>query len=533
MIKINSLKFKTKHSADEVKAAICKKLKIKSDMLISYRPLKISLDARRKNDIKYIYSVEAEIRNEAAVLKKLHDKDISVSREVIYEYEHPKTLKSDVRPVIIGAGPAGLFCAYKLAEAGLRPIIYERGKSVESRLEDVNKFWETGRLNTESNVQFGEGGAGTFSDGKLNTMVHDSYGRIKEVFRIFVEHGADESITYINKPHIGTDELREIIIGIRKYIISCGGEIHYNSLLNEIVIKNGAIQGIKVNDEFIDCKMLVLAIGHSARDTFEMLNKKGIAMERKAFAIGVRVQHPQKLIGMSQYGDEYKNLPAADYKLTYNSPKTGRGVYSFCMCPGGFVVNASSENGMLAVNGMSNNARDEESANSAIVVTVKPEDFDKGSVLDGVYFQRELERKAYEEGKGLIPVQYYGDFVKNRISTEFNENIPNTKGKTSFGNLKKILPCFISEAIEEAFPHFEKSINGFSDDNALLLGLESRTSSPVRLNRNDDFESIGTKGLYPCGEGAGYAGGITSSAVDGLKVFEAIYHKLETEEILN
>lgn len=528
LIRINSLKLNTDYTERDLELSVRNRLRLSEHDSFEYKIVRKSLDARRKNDIHYVISVNVNIGCEKRILSNKRIKDVSSVSEIIYNdpYSPNMALKDVDRPIIVGLGPAGLICAYKLAKAGLRPIVLERGADVDTRVKDVEEFWSTGKLNTSSNVQFGEGGAGTFSDGKLNTMIHDNFGRIGEVFRIFTEHGADESIKYLAKPHIGTDKLRYMVKAIREDIVALGGEVRFNSCVTDISVENGNITGVTVNGSLnISCNTLVLAIGHSARDTFYMLNGKCVPMERKAFAAGVRVQHPQSLIGQAQYGDIYESLPSADYKLTYNTAE-GRGVYSFCMCPGGFVVNASSEEGLLAVNGMSNSQRDERTANSAIVVSVKESDFPGDSVLGGVELQRELERKCFEEGRGSIPVQYLRDFKNNTASSRIVDNAPNTKGQTVPGNLRNVLPEYISESILEAFPSFGRTIPGFDGDDTMLIGLESRTSSPVRIIRGDNLQSVSVNGLYPCGEGAGYAGGITSAAVDGLKVYEAIINNL-------
>ncbi len=587
LIRVNSLRLEIKYTEDDLRSAIARRLKIADKHPFSYEIVKLSLDARKKDDIHYTCSVDVKTDSEKAILKDKRIKNVTASERVVYNDPADDTdIKNAIRellmnsncsddqgsgttsqgkcilrPVIVGFGPAGIFASYKLAKAGFKPIVLERGCDVDTRIQDVGSFWNGGPLKPESNVQFGEGGAGTFSDGKLNTMIHDKFGRITEVFRVFVENGADPSIRYINKPHIGTDRLTKIVKNIRKEIIDCGGEVRFNSKLAGLDIKDGVLKGIYINNsEYLPCDTLVLAIGHSARDTFKMILESGLNLERKAFAMGVRVQHPQEMIGRSQYGDAYKDLPAADYKLTYQT-SNGRGVYSFCMCPGGFVVNASSEEGMLAVNGMSNSDRSEATANSALVVTVREDDFDGDSPLAGMELQRRLESAAYKEGRGLIPAQYYADFKGNRASrlpetknssipdpnreddsergyvSGHNDTaccslpLPNTKGSYIGGNLKNVLPDFISESIEEAMPDFGRIIEGFDNDEALFIGLESRTSSPVRIVRDDSFESIGIKGIYPCGEGAGYAGGITSAAVDGIKVYEAIISKLRRNNV--
>ena len=552
LIRLNSLRLEIDYTEQDLITAVRKRLKIGDKHPFSHELVKLSLDARKKDDIHYTCSVDVETDTEKEILKDKRIRNVSVAEPVIYSdpFEslsdaQKEALSKAKRPVIVGFGPAGMLAGYKLAKAGLAPLIIERGCDVDTRIDDVNAFWQGGKLDPESNVQFGEGGAGTFSDGKLNTMIHDKFGRITEFFRIFIENGADPSIRYINKPHIGTDRLTKIVRNIRKDIIACGGDVRFRTRLTGIDIKDGSLHGIYVNDtEYIECDTLVLALGHSARDTFEMLLNTGLSMEKKAFAMGVRIQHPQELIGRAQYGEAYKKLPAADYKLTYQA-SNGRGVYSFCMCPGGFVVNASSEEGRLAVNGMSNSDRSEPTANSALVVNVREDDFEGDSPLAGMELQRRLEEAAYKEGRGRIPVQYYGDFVagkaseidlsssdagtNNDDSVIFNANRqrPNTKGAFTGGNLKNVLPAYISESIEEAMPVFGRTIAGFDSPDALMIGLESRTSSPVRLTRDEQsLEAVGISGIYPCGEGAGYAGGITSAAVDGIKVYEAILNRI-------
>ncbi len=541
LIRINSLRLEIGYTEADIKAGVIKKLRLNNAELKGLKkidPVKISLDARKKNDIHYTCSIDLEFDDEAALMKRIgadrrvKGRDISQTEKIRYNdpfddvlSEQIKHLSEEERPVIVGLGPAGMICAYKLALAGLRPIVIERGQPVDQRIEDVNSFWKTGKLNPESNVQFGEGGAGTFSDGKLNTMIHDNSGRIGEVFDIFVRSGADPSIRYINKPHIGTDRLVGIVKSIRDSIIEHGGEVRFGCKLTGIEITNGAVSAISVEQNGektrMTCSRLVLAIGHSARDTFRMLYENGISMEKKAFAVGVRVEHPQELIGRAQYGDQYLKLPPADYKLTCKTAD-GRGVYSFCMCPGGFVVNASSEEGMMAVNGMSNSDRSEATANSALVVTVREDDIGGASPLAGVDFQRELEKKCFDEGRGRIPVQRLDDFMNDRKADELAAK-PNTKGACVSGNLRAVLPGFITDSLIEAMPSFGRTIRGYDNPDTLLIGLESRTSSPVRITREEgSLQAVGVKGLYPCGEGAGYAGGITSAAVDGLRIYESI-----------
>ena len=522
MIRIRQIKIKLGEE-DSLKKVISKKLKISERDILDIVIQKKSLDARCKDDIHYVYEVDVKIPFQDKVLKRCKSKDIFTSPKEEYQRPVAGNLVLNNRPIIVGSGPAGLFCAYSLAEAGYCPIIIERGEKIEERVICVSKFWEEGILNPNSNVQFGEGGAGTFSDGKLNTMVKDKYFRGKRVFEIFVEHGAPKEIMYLNKPHIGTDLLQGIIKNIRESIIRMGGEFLYSTCLTDLVIQDGKITGIEINGEkTIPCSVLVLALGHSARDTFFMLYQRGLVMQAKSFAVGVRIQHPQEMIQMGQYGTLDSRLPVADYKLTYTT-KESRGVYSFCMCPGGYVVNSSSEEHCLAINGMSYHARDSKNANSALVVTVSPEDFGNHP-LDGISFQRKLERAAYVAGSGKIPIQLYGDFKRNVCSKSFGDVLPVMKGKNQFANLNEVLPDFICSSICEAMPIFGKKIAGFDRDDAILAGVESRTSSPVRILR-DEFGEANISGIYPSGEGSGYAGGITTAAMDGIKVSEWIISK--------
>ncbi len=522
MIRIQQLKLNPGHTNEELVKKVSKSLRIDSELMKEFNIVKQSIDARKKNDIKFIYTVDVKVDNEAEILKHINNSDIALTKKKKYVFPAIGTQELTKRPVIIGSGPAGLFCALLLAENGFKPIVLERGESVEERTNAVDEFWKSGKLKANSNVQFGEGGAGTFSDGKLNTLVKDQFGRNKKVLDVFVEAGAPKEITYINKPHIGTDILTEVVKNMREKIISKGGEVRFNSFVTDIKLANGKISSVIINnEEEIETDIVVLAVGHSARDTVEMLHTKNIVMEAKSFAVGIRIQHPQKLINEAQYGvAEHEYLPNAEYKLAKTLPN-GRGVYSFCMCPGGYVVDASSEEGRAAINGMSYSMRDGENANSAIIVSVTPQDFESDSPLAGIEFQRRLEEKAYIEGNGVVPVQLYKDFKANVSSSSILEVTPQIKGEYKLANLRNIFPEFISESIIQGIEQFENSIHGFSREDAILAGVESRTSSPVRITRDDAFE-CNIKGIYPCGEGAGYAGGIMSAAMDGIKVAEAI-----------
>ncbi len=527
MIRIRQIKVPIENdNIQYIKKKICEKVKCQINDIKEIKISKKSLDARNKPKIYYIYEVDINIYNEDKILKRNKDSnDVLKTPDETYKYPKLGNIKLDKRPIVVGSGPAGLFASYLLAKQGFKPLIIERGEPVEERIKSVEHFWKTGELNENSNVQFGEGGAGTFSDGKLNTLVKDKDYRMKKVFEIFVECGASPEILYTHNPHIGTDVLRTVVKNIRNKIIEMGGTFLYNTTLTNFVIENNKLKSIEINNqEIIDTDICILAIGHSARDTFLMLKNNNITLEPKPFAVGLRIQHPQEMININQYGEEYnKKLPPASYKLTYRT-KEGRGVYSFCMCPGGYVVNASSERGRLAINGMSYNDRGSNNANSAIVVTVNPEDYGHNP-LDGMNFQRQLEELTYKLGDGKIPIQLLKDF-HNNVETKTLGNIPPIfKGNYKLSDINNILPSYIASSIKETLPNFDKKIKGFNQDDAIISALESRTSSPVRIPRNDKLESIDLEGLYPCGEGAGYAGGITTSAMDGLKVAEAIITK--------
>lgn len=512
MIRISNIKIDV---LNDNKDTIIKKLeKELKEKVIDYKIVKKSIDARK--DIKYVYTLDVSVKNEEKVLRNKN-----VIKTPIEEYKLDLTGTNELkhRPVIIGTGPSGLFLGYMLSKYGYKPLLIERGEKIEDRVKTVEKFWEDNNLNTESNVQFGEGGAGTFSDGKLNTLVKDKFFRMKKVFEIFVECGAPEEIMYSYKPHIGTDKLREVVINLRNKIIDMGGEFRYNTKLTDLIIKDNKLEGIIVNDnEEIKTNNIFLGIGHSARDTYKVLQEKGLDMKSKPFAVGVRIEHKQEDINKCLYKEYYDKLGPASYKLTYNT-SDGRGVYSFCMCPGGYVVNASSEKGRLAINGMSNYLRDSGTANSALVVSVTPNDYGD-DLFDGVKFQRDLEEKAYKLGNGLIPCQSYIDFVNKKESKSFE--FINTKGDYKSVDLNKLLPNYISNSIKEAMPNFKKQINCF--DEGVLLGIESRTSSPITILRDENGES-NIKGIYPVGEGAGYSGGITTSAMDALKQVENFVKK--------
>ena len=510
-----------------IQEKLCKLLHCKVEDIFQYSIVKRSIDARKKQEICYTYCVEVSLdkTREKRILEKGKQNQIAVAKKVIYHPQITGDERLKAPPVIVGFGPAGMYCALMLARAGYCPVVLEQGQCVEERRKKVERFWEGNPLDPFSNVQFGEGGAGTFSDGKLNTMVKDNTGRNHKVLEIFVEHGAPKEILYMQKPHIGTDLLCDIVRSIRKEIIELGGQVRFESQVTDLQTdKQGNITGVEINHNMrLDAQVVVLAIGHSARETFSMLHEKKIAMEQKPFAIGVRVEHKQGMINHVQYGKLQGILPAADYKLTYQA-ENGRSAFSFCMCPGGFVVNASSEPESLVVNGMSNYKRDEENANSAIVVNVVPEDFESKDVLAGVEFQRKWERLAYQIGKGKIPTQLWKDFRDKRKSTEYGEITPCQKGANCFGNLWDCLPAFVCETLQFSIPYFGKKIPGYDKEDSILSGVETRTSSPVRILRNEELQS-NRKGLYPCGEGAGYAGGITSAAMDGLRVYEAIIKK--------
>lgn len=532
MIRLNQIGIPINAKQDipaKLDSEIKNRLKIKDYK--SYTIYKKSIDARKKPNLKWIYSVDVSVDNEQEVMKRCRDKNAAIICEKSYDLMISSSGNSDIRPIIIGMGPCGLFCAYMLAKHGYKPIVLERGKCVRDRLDDVKAFWESGVLDTASNVQFGEGGAGTFSDGKLNTLIKDKSGRNREVLKIFTTHGAPESILYDSKPHIGTDILIDVVESMRNKIVEWGGEVRFESQVTDFIIDKvtSSVKGIILADNTkIMSEIVILAPGHSARDTFAVLHSKNVPMEAKAFAVGYRVSHPQSMIDINQYGVEGSelNLPAASYKLTHQSAN-GRGVYSFCMCPGGYVVNSSSEESRLAINGMSYHDRDSGYANSAIIMSVTPDDYPGSGPLVGVEFQRAIEARAYEIGKGRIPVQKYVDFKHKRVSTT-NVDAQNElrfKGAYTFTDLHGILPEALEESFVEGMESFDTIIDGFAGEKCIMAGIESRTSSPVRISRDDSCQSA-IRGLYPCGEGAGYAGGITSAAMDGILIAEKVAHRL-------
>ena len=531
MIRINQLKLQIPHTEEALEKKIQKTLHLKKGDSFTYRIHRQSLDARRKPELFYVYTVDVTVSNENAILKHCKG-NIQKVEEKHYQIPSHGTETLNARPVVIGSGPAGLFCAYLLALEGYRPLILERGACVEERKKDVDRFWETGVLDPSSNVQFGEGGAGTFSGGKLNTLVKDKTGRNRFVLETFVKFGADEDILYAHKPHIGTDVLIDVVSQMRQEIISLGGEFCFHTQVTDVDLTSKTLKLVHLSEnsaeEEVSAGAAVFAIGHSARDTFEMLYKHQIPMRAKSFAVGVRIEHPQTLIDHSQYGrDRGNDLPAAAYKLTENLDN-GRGVYTFCMCPGGYVVNASSEEHRLAVNGMSYHDRAGENANSAVIVTVTPDDFGSDHPLAGISFQRSLEEKAYQAGQGKVPVQRFGDFKKDQITTSYGKVHSCMKGASVFGDVRGIFPEEIAQSLEDGITAMDHKIHGFADNDALLSGVESRTSSPVRIERDENFVCASCDWIYPCGEGAGYAGGITSAAMDGMKVAEAIIQKYKS-----
>lgn len=565
MIRINQIKLPISHTEADLRNKAAKLLRVEPSAFLSFSIIRRSIDARKKPELFMVYTVDVEVAGQEKVLKRAHAKNgqMQIVESVPYRFPVTGTKTLAHRPVIVGTGPAGLFCGYMLAREGYRPLLLERGREVHKRLADVERFWREGVLNPCSNVQFGEGGAGAFSDGKLTTSVKDPKGRMREVLRLFVEAGAPEEILYDAKPHIGTDILLNVVENLRNRIIAWGGEVRFESRMTGLVTEDDRVAGVEVNGERIPTDVVILAIGHSARDTFQMLLERQVPMEAKAFAVGLRMEHPREMIDRLQYGETSVPLPAAPYKVTAKTTE-GRGVYSFCMCPGGYVVNASSEPGRTAVNGMSYSGRDGVNSNSAMIVTVTPADYGGTGPLAGIAFQRRLEERAYEIGKGAVPVERYGDFrravledskgaadtVDSEVSersagsavsagetngdgsergaactdglrTRYPDFAPAIKGAWRFAPVHDILPDFLNQALVEGIDLIGQTVSGFDDGDACLSGVESRTSSPVRILRDETGQSA-LKGLYPCGEGAGYAGGITSAAMDGILIAEKV-----------
>ncbi len=555
MLRISQIKLNINEPVSSLPVYIRKALRIKDLKLKSWRIVKESVDARKKPDIKFIYTVDFEVENEQALLAKAGKmKGVSLMQAPDTSYDVPlvNSDPSDTeRPVIVGFGPCGMFAALILAEAGARPVVLERGRRVDERTRDVEHFWETGELDTSSNVQFGEGGAGTFSDGKLTTGIKDM--RIGKVNSEFIEAGADASIAYEQMPHIGTDVLREVVKNIREKIISLGGDIRFESRVTGIEfdsVCNDAAPGAAADKKLkaliiknentgetyrMECKNAVFAVGNSSRDTFRMLHASGVHMEAKPFSVGARIEHPQVMINESQYGagvnDTEGRLGAAAYKLSHHCAD-GRGVYTFCMCPGGVVVGAASEEGGVVTNGMSYFARDGENANSALLVDVRPEDCgadDPDAPLAGIDFQEKLEKAAYELGGGgyIAPAQTLADFLKGKDPDASCTPVdPTYRPGVRYADLTKCLPAFVTDAMREALPRMASKLKGFDMDTAVMTGVETRSSSPVRIPRDrETMKSINAQGIYPGGEGAGYAGGIMSAAVDGIKIAEKIIEK--------
>ncbi|MFZ5968551.1 MAG: NAD(P)/FAD-dependent oxidoreductase [Bacillota bacterium] len=526
MIRVNEIKLSLQEELSQLREKISRKLRIKPEDIISYQIFKESIDARKQNEINLVYTVDIVVKNEELLLKK--HKNLQKSPNISYIQVESGMKPLNQRPIIIGTGPAGMSAGLLLAQRGYAPILLERGQDVDRRTEDVTLFWNTGKLKTESNVQFGEGGAGTFSDGKLTTRIKDI--RCRKVLEELVEAGAPDEILYSYKPHIGTDILKTVVKNIRKTIERHGGEVRFGSKVTDFIIENHRITGVQINhQEILTADQVILAIGHSARDTYEVLYQRGVRIRQKPFAIGVRIEHPQSLINQSQYKElaEHPKLGAADYRLTYQA-SNGRAAYTFCMCPGGAVVAAASEEEMVVTNGMSEHARDKENANSALLVQVNTEDFDDDHPLAGVAFQRKWEKAAYIAGGSNYhgPAQYVGDFLKNRPSTGKSGVSPTYLPGVTFTDLTKCLPDFVVETMREAIPQMDKKLKGFGMAEALLVGVETRSSAPIRLERDEEtMESLGTEGLYPIGEGGGYAGGIISAAVEGIKAAEKVILK--------
>ena len=539
MLRLTELKLPLDHEESAIQAAVLKRLSIKPHELVGYSIFRRAVDARKRSAIALIYTLDIDVRNEGAVLKRLSgDRNVSLAPDVSYRFIAPALDAPFSRPVVVGTGPCGLFAGLILAQMGLRPIILERGKVVRERTKDTWSLWRKSVLNPESNVQFGEGGAGTFSDGKLYSQIKDPghYGR--KVLTEFVKAGAPPEILYVAKPHIGTFRLVTIVENIRQTIESLDGEYRFQHKVEDIEIAergDGSRQvvGVVLGDgSQIETDHVVLAVGHSARDTFQMLWDHGVAIEAKSFSVGLRIEHPQSIVDRCRYGNfaGHPLLGAADYKLVHHA-SNARSVYSFCMCPGGTVVAAASEPGRVVTNGMSQYSRNERNANAGIVVGITPADY-PGHPLAGIAFQRHFEERAFEAGGAnySAPAQRVGDFLAGRESTSLGEVVPSYKPGVRLTDLAACLPSFAVAAIREALPAFDRQIKGFSFDDAMLTGVETRTSSPVRISRDQSYESTNTRGLYPAGEGAGFAGGILSAGVDGIRVAEAVALRMGRSE---
>lgn len=533
MLRISQLRLDIDEPMTSIPRKIQKKLSIKEDDLLSYHIFKESIDARKKDKIIFNYCVDCKVRGEDRILKK-NIKDVTRTPDERYHLPQTGVIGMKQRPIVVGFGPAGMFSALLLAQMGYQPIIFERGSDVEQRVEAVERFWKEGILDTECNVQFGEGGAGTFSDGKLTTRVKDP--RVHKILEEFVRFGAPEEILYQAYPHIGTDLLRGIVKSIREEIIALKGEIHFSSRVDDILIDHGQIQGVKVKGQIYESEHVILAIGHSARDTYRMLMEKGVSMKAKAFAVGARIEHPQSMINQAQYKNfaNHPRLGAAEYRLTHMA-SNGRGVYTFCMCPGGTVVASTSCEGGVVVNGMSEHARDKENANSAVLVQVRTSDFEDDP-MKGIAYQEAIEQKAFKAAGSnyQAPAQLVKDFLRHKPSTSIHCIKPSYALGVTLCDLHEVLPKEICEAMEEGIQSFDHKLKGFAMDDAILTGVETRSSSPIRLERTDtEHMSLSVKGLYPCGEGAGYAGGIVSAAIDGLRCAEKIieyYHYQRNED---
>ncbi|EKO3675333.1 NAD(P)/FAD-dependent oxidoreductase [Vibrio sp. A8-1] len=527
MIRLTEIRLPLTHEEGELREAIAKKLRIPAQQVLSFTLFKRGYDARKKNNIQLIYTLDVEVANEAELLATLsEDPHVRITPDMEYKFVAQAPADLTERPVVIGFGPCGLFAGLVLAQMGFKPIIVERGKEVRERTKDTFGFWRKRTLNPESNVQFGEGGAGTFSDGKLYSQVKDPHFYGRKVITEFVAAGAPEEIMYVSKPHIGTFKLVTMIEKMRATILELGGEIRFSTRVDDIHQQDGKIAGVTLsNGEVLHSRHVVLAVGHSARDTFEMLYQRGVYMEAKPFSVGFRIEHKQSMIDEARFGPSagHPILGAADYKLVHHC-KNGRTVYSFCMCPGGTVVAATSEEGRVVTNGMSQYSRAERNANSAIVVGIDPERDYPGDPLAGIRFQRELESGAYQLGGANYdaPAQTIGDFLAGREPNTLGDVEPSFTPGIKLTDLSKALPAFAIEAIREAIPAFDRQIKGFASDDGLLTGVETRTSSPICIKRGKDFQSINLQGFYPAGEGAGYAGGILSAGIDGIKVAEAV-----------